>query len=155
MLAVVGIALFIAFKLVWGYDGSMDIGTPVLAAVPTDLPYTVITPTATVEVLIVTNTVKVDVPYYITEFVTQTIYVEGPTNYVYTEGPERIVEVFVPQPTAISTVPAVMAPGTVSICVNASGVKELYIGGVGIVGGGCSVFQVGAGASNIEVQVNR
>ncbi len=49
----------------------------------------------------------------------------------------------------------VFPDGVVFVCVNATGVKELYVGGVGVVGGGCHLLQVVSGATFIEVQVNR
>jgi hypothetical protein len=69
----------------------------------------------------------------------------------------RVVEVEVftfaatPEPTPMEVLP----DGVVSVCVNAIGVKELYVGGVGVVGGGCYLLQVVSGATFIEVQVNR
>lgn len=158
MLAVAGIALFVAFKLVWGYDGNTDIGSGLQAASPTELPYTVVTSTATADqesvVIFVQPTPEI---VFITELVTVTEYIDvvGPLEYVYIEGPERVIEVPIYQPTVVPTVPPVMAPGTVSICVDAAGVKELFVGGLGIVGGGCSLLQVGEGSTIVNVQVNR
>jgi hypothetical protein len=109
---------------------------PVVLLVPTQTPFVVTatptyTPVPTVTPVYLYEVQRIQIPVEVT----------------------RIVEVAAAVPATVTPVP--LAPGTVRICIDAAGVRELYIGGVGVVGGGCRTFQVGVGASYIEIQVNR
>lgn len=73
------------------------------------------------------------VPVEVTRVVTQTIQLEAPT------------------PTAT---PA-LASGTVRVCVHLEGAREVYIGGAGVVSGGCQTFSFGVGQTSIAVQINK
>jgi hypothetical protein len=75
----------------------------------------------------------------------------------YVPGPEievtRVVTVEVLPPATPTPIP--LAPGTIKVCVDIEGAKEVYIGGRGVVSGGCELFQFGPGQTTIGVQVNR
>lgn len=68
----------------------------------------------------------------------------------------RIVEVtpyVLPSPTPSPT-PA-LSVGTVRICASVEGASALYVGGLGVVSGGCQVFSFGTGQTSIPVQINK
>lgn len=48
-----------------------------------------------------------------------------------------------------------LSPGTVRICADVEGATGLYIGGLGVVSGGCQVFTFGVGQTSIIVHVNK
>lgn len=65
---------------------------------------------------------------------------------------ERIVTTTVVlEPTAT---PA-LAEGTAKICVALEGAREVFIGGHGVVSGGCQTFTFGVGQTSIAVQINK
>lgn len=72
------------------------------------------------------------VPVEVEKIVTQTITIEA-----------------VPTPT-----PA-LAAGTVRICADVEGATAIFVGGLGIVSGGCQTFSFGVGQTSIAVQVNK
>lgn len=101
-------------------------------------------------VLVVTATptptpTETPVPQTVTEY--RDIY------YEVTVEVTRIVEV-TPQLPPTST-PVPLAAGSVEICTRVEGARELYIGGYGVVSGGCQTFSFGIGQTSIPVQVNR
>ena len=161
MLAVIGIAIFWAGKIVFTYDGGLAGASVIKAAdllTPTALPYHVVamTPTATIQAPavfqeIIAEPVRVEVE--VTRIVESVTYVQVPFEVT------RIVEVVATaEPATATPFPTPTAPlaaGVVRICVDASAVKELYVGGVGVVGGGCHMLQVGQGTTFVEVQVNK
>lgn len=106
------------------------------------------------EVIIVTATPTstpepTQTPYVVQEVVYEPVYYDVPVEVEVT----RIVEVTaVPLPTMT---PVPLAPGTVQVCVDGAGLREIYVDQVGIVGGGCQIFQVGKGSTYVTVQVNR
>lgn len=178
MLAIAGIAIFMAIKLVWGYDG--DFAPQAQAQQPTALPYyTVVVsdtvtatvtsePTADVAALVAAEmALQREIERIEAERVSMARAAEAALivvtpqieiQYEYVNVPyevTRVVEVVVMAPTIQPTSQAALADGGVNICVDAAAVKELYIGGVGVVGGGCSLLQVGPGTTYITIQVNR
>lgn len=76
-------------------------------------------------------------------------------EYVYYQVPlevEKIVTTTVVlEPTATPS----LATGTAQICVALEGAREVYIGGHGVVSGGCQTFSFGIGQTTIGVQINR
>lgn len=136
-----------AGQYMWGFGGEDDIPVAQAAELPTEIP------TATPEIPTVTPTPVViervhTVPVEVTREVSRYVEVQVPVEVT------RIVEVTpVPLPTATAT-PS-LAAGTVRVCVDIEGAREVYVGGFGVVSGGCQTFSFGVGSTYIEVQVNK
>lgn len=101
-----------------------------------------VTPTPNVEIVVVTATPTSVPPTPIVEYVPVEV--------------TRIIEVtpyVLPSPTPSPT--SALSVGTVKICASVEGATALYVGGLGVVSGGCQVFSFGVGQTSIPVQINR
>lgn len=111
-------------------------------------------PTATPEVLLAPVFPEVEatpVVLVVTATPTATPVPTQAPVYVYqTVVVTEVVSVVQPTPTLVP-----LAPGTVQICARVEGVSAVYVGGRGIVSGGCETFSVGVGQTTIGVQVNK
>lgn len=159
MIAVVGICIFVAGRFVMTFSGNVEDmmpGAPVAAAAPITVistPTVTIedpTPTAIVEAVfreveVVVTATPTPAPQIITEY--RDVYYETIVEVT------RVVEV-TPIPLSTATV-VPLAPGVVEICLRVEGAREIYIGGGGVVSGGCSTFSFGVGQTTIPVQVNK
>lgn len=76
--------------------------------------------------------IYINVPYEVERVVTNTITIVDPT-----------------------ATPIPLAGGSVEICVRVEGAREIYVGGSGVVSGGCEIFAFGVGQTSIQVQVNK
>lgn len=114
--------------------------------------------TATVEpTLEPTATPHVNQPFVVTVevpvIVTQEVEIEVPVYYETQVEVTRIVEVVAtPEPTA-TIIP--LSPGSVEICVRVEAAREIYVGGYGVVSGGCQTFTFGIGQTSIPVHINK
>jgi hypothetical protein len=135
--------------------GERSMPAPTVAQVVGVITPTVIihepTPTATTwpTPIILEREVIVQIPVEVTRESTvyRDVYITVP-QYVTTT-----IEVTpVPLPTA-TIVP--LSPGTVQICVRVEGAREIYIGGAGVVSGGCQTYAFGVGQTAIQVHVNK
>jgi cytoskeletal protein RodZ len=173
MLAVLGIGIFWSAKTVlfWG-DTQPAVAMAAESTAPSVyVPTATMTPTVDIAALVAAEIQKVQASSaagaaaaaaaVVQEVLpTSTPLVHTIYESVYVDVPievTRIVSVEIPSaaPVVLATVTPTLADGVVVVCVSASGVKELYVSGVGVVGGGCHSLQVGAGSTMIEVQVNR
>lgn len=165
MLAGVAAAVVFAVNMMWGHESTYRPAALMAADVGTALPYYTVTVASEVATVAPTVDLASVVAAEMAKqrkiealMVAPTATVEAAAEVVYIEVPyevTRLVEVFMDPPVVLPTPTTVFAPGSVSICIDAAGVKELYVAGVGVVGGGCHLFQVGAGTTYVEVQVNR
>lgn len=77
--------------------------------------------------------------------------------YVYVTTPIEVIKYVTDTVTVVAspTPTPALAPGTVKICADVSGASAIYIGGLGIVTGGCQTFSFGVGQTSIQVQINK
>lgn len=119
--------------------------TPAGVLVVTATPTPTVEPTQTPAVLYAEVTRQVEVTREVTRYVTEFIPVEV----------TRLVTVTVAAPVVSTPTPPALAPGTLRVCADVQGARELYIGGQGIVAGECRSFAFGVGQTSVQVQVNK
>lgn len=157
-LAVVGI-LGIRFLYFSNFNKIAEMGqrpmpTATLPAValvedPTATATVEATPTRWPTPIILEREVVREIPVEVTREVS--VYREVPIEV--TRVVTQLVEV---TPFAMATVtPIPLAKGQVKICASVEGATGLYIGGYGVVSGGCQIFTFGVGQTSIQVQINR
>lgn len=168
-----GIIAFVAVAVWLGNQALNYASTPRVQPTPT------VDPTLTAAA-VVSDTVTVEVTPTYTPMSVESVYRDPPTevpvvepvvlvvtatptptptevNYVYVEVTREVIIEVTPNvlPTPTVTPTPALASGTVKVCASVEGATALYVGGQGIVSGGCQVFSVGIGQSTISVQVNR
>lgn len=162
VIAVVAIVVYVA-GLVLNYSPSAarqqptPTVTPMLQVVIT--PTVELTPTPTMLPAMDVSVLRNDDPLpTVAPVVIEVTSTPTPTPVYFYVPVEVEVERIVTQTLTIEAVPTAtpaLSPGTVRICADVEGASALYVGGLGIVSGGCQVFSFGVGQTSIQVQVNK
>lgn len=164
---VAGIVLWVGGNVLWtgGQNVPRLVEDPAImaASTPTQVVVGSVDPPVAAGAVRAAGPVEYPTPIILYQDRVEVVEVPGPVQYVEVPGPvvevTRIVEVpalvdpVIMAPTA-TPVPS-LAPGTVQICARVEGASALYIGGYGIVNGGCQTFTFGVGQMEIRVQVNK
>lgn len=160
MLLVGVVVLWFAGNAVLGRDGGLGASLAVERAMPTATLGPVL-PTQAVYALPTEEPTATawPTPIIIEREIASVVTVEVPGPVVYVEVPGPTVEVTriveVPAVVMPTVTPVPLAPGTLKVCASVEGATGLYIGGEGVVSGGCKTYSFGVGQTTVLVHVNR